>query len=81
MLLRKDHAGGVGPYNWEHDGDVVDVPDKFGLQLLAIGHAGFSYVREAPVEVVSEVTEAPEISEVVDPAENAAPKSGRGVKE
>jgi hypothetical protein len=53
MWLRKE-VGSVTQswrgttYTWEHDGDVVEVPDELGLELLAIRGAGFSEELEAP---------------------------------
>lgn len=52
MHVRKLHAGSAGPYTWETDGAVLDVPDVFGEELLAIPGAGFYEV--APHQIASE---------------------------
>lgn len=70
MWLRKDRRGGAPGFYWEHDGDVLEVPDELGHQLLSIGHAGFSEAEPPAVEV-DEVDDAAEIGEVEDRAENA----------
>ena len=63
MLLGKNTAGGAAGQVWENDGDVREVPDSIGLQLLSIGHAGFFLVDgPKPAEVQQE---APVIQRVV----------------
>jgi hypothetical protein len=45
MFLRKDQGGvSVGPYTWATDGDVVEVDDKTGHDLLTIKGAGYTAV-------------------------------------
>lgn len=45
MLLRKEQGGtGIGDYFWDKDGDVVEVPDSLGYELLAIKGGGFTEV-------------------------------------
>jgi hypothetical protein len=43
------------PYTWEADGDVLEVPDALGAQLLAIHGAGYT---EIPPEEVKAAAEA-----------------------
>jgi len=47
MLLAKDSGGttimhGRVPYTWEKDGDVIEVPDDLGAELLGIRGGGYS---------------------------------------
>lgn len=44
MHVRKLHAGAAGPYTWETDGAVLEVPDAFGDELISITGAGFVQV-------------------------------------
>jgi hypothetical protein len=47
MLLRKMHGGAsVAGYAWADDGDVVDVPDELGLDLLALDPAEYEHVPD-----------------------------------
>jgi hypothetical protein len=48
MWLRK-HLGGtaVGPYEWKNDGDVTEVPDRLGEDLLRLDPHGYE-AAEAP---------------------------------
>lgn len=72
MFVRKDKAGGIGPYQWEKDGDVVEVDDAFGLQLLSIGHAGFAEVAPAAsVSEVEPVAEEPAVEVAVESEDSA----------
>lgn len=49
MLLRKTQGNcSVGPYVWEHDGAVVEVPDWLGEDLLSIKGHDYTVVDEAP---------------------------------
>ena len=46
MRLKKETGGcEVAGFTWANDGDVVDVPDDLGAELLAIPGGGFSYVE------------------------------------
>jgi hypothetical protein len=48
MWLSKHEVGGgcaVGPHEWKNDGDVTEVPDDLGNDLLRLG--GYQ-VAEAP---------------------------------
>lgn len=46
MKVRKDKAGSDSYGNtWEHDGDVVEVPDEQGLDLVSIVDGGFTAVE------------------------------------
>lgn len=49
MWLKK-HAGGtiIGSYEWKKDGDVTEVPDHLGEDLLRIDPAGYEKVSEPP---------------------------------
>lgn len=49
MWLRK-HKGGssVGPHEWKKDGDVTEVPDRLGEDLLRIDPHGYEQVAEPP---------------------------------
>jgi hypothetical protein len=43
MWLRKEYGGcSVGTYEWVNDGDVVEVDDKTGADLLAIKGGGYT---------------------------------------
>jgi hypothetical protein len=49
MLLRKEQGGSsIGPYRWENDGDVVEVDEKTGHDLLRIKAGGFSVPEPDP---------------------------------
>jgi hypothetical protein len=51
MLLKKEQGGCVvAGYTWEHDGDVVEVPDALGNELLAIPGGDFVHVPEDAAE-------------------------------
>jgi hypothetical protein len=49
VWLRK-HKGGstVGPHEWKADGDVTEVPDHLGEDLLRIDPRGYEQVPEPP---------------------------------
>jgi len=57
MLLKKDQAAQVGAYDWENDGDTVDVDDDFAAELLAIPGGDFT-VAEPDPEPEPKVTKA-----------------------
>lgn len=44
MWLRKEKAGGAPGVTWEADGDVREVDDELGQDLLAIPAGGFTEV-------------------------------------
>lgn len=86
MWLRKEKAGNAPGYTWENDGDVLEVPDELGLDLVAIPDGGFSEAAPpddvpdpAPSEededaaVVTEISEAPSEDATAEPAK-ATPK-------
>jgi hypothetical protein len=55
MLLRKAQGGSTlnykaVAYTWENDGDTVEVPYEFGLELLAIQGGDFTDVMDEPDE-------------------------------
>ena len=49
MWLRKDQAGSAPGHTWDKDGDVLEVDDALGAELLAIPGGGFTEV--APHEL------------------------------
>jgi hypothetical protein len=68
MRLRK-HQGGtsIGPHSWENDGDVTEVPDELGRELLRIPDSGFEQVGEDDEpEENAEFTEVVEVGFVLD---------------
>ena len=72
MLLRKEQGGStVAGFEWELDGDVVDVPDDLAMDLLAIKGGGYSVPEPAPVPV----TDPP-----ADPAADAKTKADARAK-
>jgi hypothetical protein len=56
MFVRKDTAGAAPGFTWHIAGDVVEVPDDFGRELLEIPKGGFTEV--APHEVPTPEPEA-----------------------
>lgn len=71
MLLRKATGGStVLGYTWEHDGDVVEVPDDIAAELLSIRGAGFSQALAEP-EPRPVITEPAPRAEVTEPAPKA----------
>ncbi len=45
--LKKEKGGtSVGPYAWDKDGDVTEVPDALAADLLAIPDGGYSRAEE-----------------------------------
>jgi hypothetical protein len=57
------------PYTWAADGDVLEVPDALGAQLLAIHGAGYT-------EVTPEDAKAAADAKATDAAKDA--KTGKG---
>lgn len=60
MFVRKEQGGcTVAGYTWVNDGDVVEVPDWLGADLLVIKGAGYTQV--IPKNLAEEValTQAP----------------------
>lgn len=54
MFVKKETIGGAaspvhGAFQWVNDGDIVEVPDEWGAELLAIPDGGYSYVDAADV--------------------------------
>jgi hypothetical protein len=63
MLVRKARGGGgAAGYYWENHGDVLDVPDDLGQELLAMPGLDYSYVDPEEVEPADE-TEGEEPAE------------------
>src|ERR1039458_4037240 len=58
-LGNKHSAAAPGGYSWD-PGDVVEVPDAFGRELLLIQGAGFHEVSPAAVAARQVVTVTPE---------------------
>lgn len=59
MHVRKALPGGAsGGYYWENPGDVLEIPDWLGEQLLEIRNGGFSEVF--PEDEFEEAPETPE---------------------
>lgn len=56
MWVRKEKAGSAPGHTWEHDGDVLEVDDDLGHELVAIPTGGFSEV-DAPKQRRAKVTE------------------------
>lgn len=89
MWLRKEKAGNAPGYTWENDGDVLEVPDELGLDLVAIPDGGFSEAappddvpepapsEEADDAVVTEISEAPGEDAAAEPAKAPAKPSTR----
>jgi len=51
MWLRKERGGsGAAGYSWEHDGDVVEVPDHLALELLEVPGNDFTLVEPEDLE-------------------------------
>lgn len=44
MFVRKEKAGSAPGHTWAKDGDVLEVPDHLGHELLRIPHGGFTEV-------------------------------------
>lgn len=57
MYLRKAKAGSAPGFTWHEDGEVQEVPDDLGWELLDIPFGGFTMVAEPEPE--PEVQEAP----------------------
>lgn len=54
MWLRRHKASpgsAVGPYGWDHDGAVTEVPDELGGDLLALGGYSVAEPPKAPEPV------------------------------
>ena len=72
MLLTKATGGTViAGYEWEHDGDTVDVPIELGVELLAIDPVEFTVADPE----ISEPGPAAELSESPPPRRR---KGGKG---
>lgn len=71
MFLRKATAGAAPGFTWHTSGEVVEVPDELGQELLEIPGAGFEEVAAPPA--------APEPAPETD-AEAAAEELTRGQK-
>lgn len=68
MYVSKALPGGAsGGFYWENPGDVLEVPDWLGEQLLDIPNGGFSEVEPAGPE-----EEVPEEGATLTPGQKAA---------
>jgi hypothetical protein len=65
MYIRKARAGSVPGHTWGKDGEVVEVEDCFGEELLLIPNGGFS-IAEAPKEPEPAPFEEPETQQEFD---------------
>lgn len=85
MKLKKKTGGSsVGGYTWENDGDVVEVEDTLGDELIAIDPEEYTHVpddaevAEPAPEPAAEFHEGePEtehVDEAQEPAEEPAPE-------
>lgn len=69
MELKKEQGGvSIGEFTWAKDGDVVEVPDELGAELLAIKGGDYSRVDPAPAP-----PEKPAAPAAKAPAAAAAP--------
>lgn len=70
MLVRKDKAGSAPGYTWDKDGQVLEVPDALGADLVAIPGGGFTEI--APGNADEPVVEAPPAPKPRRPRKTAA---------
>jgi hypothetical protein len=90
MWVGKQQAGSGAHHVWAHDGDVIEVDDELGAQLLAIPGGGF-FEGEAPaghapageapdVDPAAAVAAQPEMTEITEApaAKPAAKRAPRG---
>lgn len=66
MYLKKAQAGSAPGVVWHEDGDVQEVPDDLGWQLLDIPFGGFTMVEPEP-EPEPELDNEPEPESAVEP--------------
>jgi hypothetical protein len=76
MLLTKATGGtAIAGFEWEHDGDTVDVPIELAVELITIDPVEFSVPDSKGDSTFSEITPAAELSESPPPRRR---KGGKG---
>lgn len=78
MYLRKAQAGSAPGYQWERDGQVIEVDDELAWDLLAIPNGGFSEADAPKTEPVAEDPEPETAPESPSDEEPSKPKRGPG---
>lgn len=76
MWVRKNEPGSAPGHTWENAGDVLEVADDLGMDLVVIPNGGFTEVP-APAEDPAE----PEPATGPDPAADADPELATEVDE
>lgn len=85
MYIRKARAGNIPGYTWHEDGEVLDLEDALGEELVRMPTAGFSRAEkpqgwepEPPVRELLEPMEEPQPEPKKSPGRPKLPRDAQG---